>query len=323
VSLSEIAADFVEFMQAKALGKPEWKSKMKDFMNKRKAEPWYDYEEQRTEDVLRQHCDDRPRGVVPSPYSGPIYIGGREFDAGTPRIATLLAGADTQKGYFRYVVRAFGWGDEQESWLVQCGSLPTLEAVERQILQHTFHDVQGNEYSVERLLIDAMGHRTTEVYNFARRYRARVLATQGKQHQNAPVKYSQIDYFPQSKKPIPGGLKLGTFDTTVFKDSLAAKLEVQPGDPGAFWLHAEKPMPKAYFDEMTTEYWDNEAKAWICPPGKANHFWDCEVLCLAAAWELDIRRRRPQAEKQKSIPRPQTAPQASRGVGMGSRPLWF
>lgn len=312
VSLSEIAADFVEFKQAKALGKSEWKSKMKDFMNKRKAEPWYDYEEQRTEDVLRQHCDDRPRGVVPSP-----------FGDGMSRVCSLLAGVDTQKGYFRYVVRAFGWGDEQESWLVQCGSLPTLEAVERQILQQTFRDVQGNEYSVERLLIDAMGHRTTEVYNFARRYRARVLATKGEQKYKAPVSYGQIDYFPQSKKPIPGGLKLGHIDTTVFKDALAAKLEVQPGDPGAFWLHSAQGMPKAYFDEMTIEYWDNDAKAWICPKGKDNHFWDCEVLCQAGAWELDIRRRRPQTEKQKAAPRQQAVHQTSKGVGMGSRPAWF
>lgn len=312
VSLSEIAADFVEFMQAKALGKPEWKSKMKDFMNKRKAEPWYDYEEQRTEDGLRRHCDDRPRGMVPNPH-----------EDGSSRVATLLAGVDTQKGYFRYTVRAFGWGEEQESWLVQCGSLPTLEAVEKLLLQQTFRDGQGNEYAVERLLIDAMGHRTTEVYNFARKYRARVLATQGKQNLTAPLAYSQIDYFPQSKKPIPGGLKLGRVDTTVFKDALAAKLEVQPGDPGTFWLHGEKAMPRAYFEEMVTEYWDNDAKAWICPPGKPNHFWDCEVLCLAAAWELDIRRRRPVKEKQKSIPRPQPVPQAVKRVGMGSRPDWF
>lgn len=77
--------------------------------------------------------------------------------------------------------------------------------------------------------------------------------------------------------------------------------------------------------DMTAEYFDDKKLCWLCPEGKDNHFWDCEVMALVAAYELDLRNwKRP-------TPRPRQTAQTPRGAaptphslpGSGARPDWF
>jgi phage terminase large subunit GpA-like protein len=69
-------------------------------------------------------------------------------------------------------------------------------------------------------------------------------------------------------------------NTTHYKNALARKLAIPPGDPGAFHLH--KNVGQDYIRQMTAEYRDDAGK-WVCPSHRANHYWDCEVLALVAA----------------------------------------
>ena len=79
------------------------------------AEVWEEIFEERNEDAILALCDDRPRGMVP----------GFDLEQKTSRVATLLATVDTQLHYFRYVIRAWGYGENAETWLVQEGIAKT------------------------------------------------------------------------------------------------------------------------------------------------------------------------------------------------------
>jgi len=306
VSLSEVAAAFLKW---KKTGN---RDDLKDFMNQYKAEPWRAYEVQRSEDAILALCDDRPRGIVPG-----------ALEDGTPRVAALVAGVDSQKRYFRYVIRAIGWGEDEESWLVQAGSVPSFEALEQVLCKNTYCDADGNEHRVRLAVQDAMGTRTKEVYQFCVKNRGRVFPYQGKRTLSAPVQYAPQEFYPGTKSRIPGGLVLWKVDTTFFKNDLAAKLQVEPTDPGAFHLHAG--ITTEYAQEMVAEYYDDEQLCWQCPKGKDNHFWDCEVMALVAAYELNIRNwKRPRAKpKQANERKQQMIPHPNINAGYGSRPDWF
>jgi len=83
-------------------------------------------------------CDDRPRGTVPGPVPP-----ARESDTPQERVAAVLAAVDTQLRYFRYVIRAFGYGEGAESWLIQEGVAPTLEALDELFWRAEYLDTAG------------------------------------------------------------------------------------------------------------------------------------------------------------------------------------
>jgi phage terminase large subunit GpA-like protein len=297
VSLSEIARAFLRWKKFGRL------KDLKDFMNQYKAEPWQELHAERQEDAILALCDDRPRGIVPGPLDG------------VPRVAALVAGIDTQAAYFRYVIRAYGYGETEESWLIQCGTARNFAALDELLWKSVYSDAAGNEYRVKAAVIDAMGApgRTKQVYAWCAR-RPLAMAYQGKQSQAAPIAYSAIEFFPDAKGTkikIPGGLYLRRVDTTFFKSDLAEKLTIAPGDPGAFRLHSNVVKRRTgeehddilidYAREMCAEVFNPETLVWENPKQRPNHFWDCEVMCLVAAWELHLRNRRPPNKEKQAV----------------------
>jgi len=63
---------------------------------------------------------------------------------------------------------------------------------------------------------------------------------------------------------------------------------------------------------------DDKTLCCLCPEGKDNHFRDCEVMALVAAYELGLRNwKRP-------APKPRQAAQALHPLpGFGARSDWF
>jgi len=239
-------------------------------------------------------------------------------------VAAVLAAVDTQLRYFRYVIRAFGYGEGAESWLVQEGVAPTFQALDTLLWQSEYRDSLGRPFRVRACIIDAMGEptRTAQVYAWAARNRGRVFPSQGVHAPSTPVSYAPQEYFPGPKGErvkIPGGILLHKVDTTLFKGTLANCLSIAPGDPGTFWLHAEPDSLKSYAREMVAEVWSPEKSIWINPHGRPNHAWDCEYMLQALAWMLNVpKKRRPGTEKPvpkarvKSVPRPRAASVADR-----------
>jgi len=281
VSMSEPAACYISGF---ILGDP---NKAKDFMNGHKAEPWLDYTAERTEDKILALADDRPRGLVPGRHAGASAIRG---------VAGLTAFADTQKDGFWYEIRAWGWGIEEESWQVRAGFATSLAELEDIFWRHGYKDASGTSYPLHLVLIDAMGGmgrqtpgigtRTSEVYEWCRLHRGMVFPTQGHRKKTQPISWATIDQYPGTGKKILGGLKLCQVDVTYFKNKLAAKLEVNASDPGAWHMNAET--TEEWARQMTAEYVGPKG-FWEQIGNRANHAWDCSAGNLAAAEVLGIR----------------------------------
>ncbi|HBG07685.1 MAG: hypothetical protein A2075_09180 [Geobacteraceae bacterium GWC2_58_44] len=261
--------------------------------------------------------------------------------AGTfPVVADALEiSIDTQDHGFWYRIRAWQYGLSLTSWLVKAGyvtsSSPDDFTALDTLLASEFPDENGEPHRIMAGIIDAMGHRTAEVYAWCRR--TGILAAAGAPgRKTQPITVSRIDRFPGNGRPIPGGLSLYSIDTHYHKDLLANKLLIDPTDPGAFILHSgytydqvraleRDPSQKLghnlgdYSRQMCVEARDDRG-LWQCGEGKANHLWDCEsnglALVMWLGWQNAI------SEKNNPAPStPKNNPQAAASVN--SRPGWF
>jgi len=297
VGLSEVAAAFLRGLKDK--------EKLKDFLNAHKAEPWKIYTAEREEDVILQLRDDRPRGRVPA---GGIVAG-------------LTAGVDTQADGFYYEIGAWGWGEEQESWQIREGYVTSFKALEQVLWEDVYQDAAGIDYVVQMVVQDAMGGtqrksagvgtRTSEVYDFCRKHRGRIVPFKGEQRMNQRFAYTKLDYYPGTNIAIPGGIQLLRANVTYYKNKLANKLEVAGADPGAWHLHSET--EREWARQMCAEYVD-ENGLWQQIGSRENHAWDVSVYRLVAAAIIGMKFW---AEKKQ----PQAAPAASakpQGAGAGN-----
>lgn len=236
---------------------------LQGFINSTLAEPYVPKIKPRSVEVLQKLRDDRPRGIVPT--SEPV--------------SCLLAGVDTQDDGFFYEIRAFGYGLSRTSWGVREGKVATFSDLAQVLWSDKYVDTRGEEYTVRFAVQDAMGHRASEVYDFCRLHKGFILPSQGVQRLTAPFSLTELSFYPGTKKPIPGGLKLIRVDTNFFKSRLANTLEIVQGDPGAWHYNAET--PDAWLEQMTVEVLNDE-NIWENPKERANHGWDVSVLeCCA------------------------------------------
>ncbi|MGE4417711.1 MAG: terminase gpA endonuclease subunit [Marinobacterium sp.] len=261
VSLSEVAAAFLWGLKDK--------TKHKDFCNAHEAEPWREYSSEKSENAILALRDERLAGQAP----------------GGNVVAALVAGIDTQDDGFFYEIRAWGHGLVQDSWQIRSGFVTSLEAL-AQVLWSDEYRCPDRRYLVMTALIDAMGHRTAEVYDFCRLNPGKIFPTKGERTMRQPHVWSRIDNYPGTNKPIPGGLALLRVNTTHYKNALASMLEIPFADPGAWKYHSELTVDWAV--QMTSEYIAEDG-FWACKSGRANHAWDCSVLSLAAADLIGVR----------------------------------
>jgi phage terminase large subunit GpA-like protein len=263
VGLSECAAAFLRGLKSK--------TKHKDFQNNYAAMPWVDYHVEPAEDAILALRDERPRCQVP----------------GGGVVSCLLGSADTQDDGFYYEVRAWGWGQELESWQVREGFVPTLDALAKIFFADRYQDADGNKWRVELSLIDVMGHRTAEVYEWCWRYRNYVIPLQGRdRRQKVPITYTKIKTFPGTRRRFIGEMHLVQVKVDYYKDKLVQKLEIAPTDPGAWHFHSET--TSAWAERYTAEYFDPSKGSFICRPGIANHAWDLATYQLAVADIVDV-----------------------------------
>lgn len=212
--------------------------------------------------------DDRPEGLVPS----------------VP-IAAITCVADMQKKGFWYKVTAWGYGLDQESWVLKAGWVDSWESLRKIMFESQYEDVNKGKYIITLRGMDSGGgegeneelSRTAEAYLFAAANPG-VMLFKGRQKMARHFSLTEIDRIPGTNKALPGSAQLYNLNATFFKDKLAGKLRVAPTDPGAWHLH--KDMDDDFFKQMTAEH-RNSQGLWICPKGKANHLWDCSYMELA------------------------------------------
>lgn len=223
----------------------------------------------RKEDSILKLRDDRPEGLVPS-----------------EQIAAITCVADMQKRGFWYKTTAWSYGLDQESWTLKTGFVDSWEALRKVMFESQFPDVSGKIYNVSMCAMDSGGgegedhadlSRTAEAYLFAAANPG-VILFKGRRRMTRHYNVTDIDRIPGTNKPLPGSAKLYTINTTFFKDKLAAKLLVNPSDPGSWHLH--KDIEEDFARQMCAES-KNDQGIWDCPKGRDNHYWDCSQMEMA------------------------------------------
>lgn len=215
------------------------------------------------------------------------------FDEIPQGVKVLTCGVDVQKDRLVYAIR--GWGVNFESWLIRHGEL----------WGETEHDFVWGELG--RMLATPIGNRTlrltlvdsgyrpgdpwrrpdNQIYNFCRARPGSVVPSKGHDQQDKPYRSSRID-ITVNGRVLKAGLQIWHLDTDYFKTWLHARYEWPAEQPGGFHLPVDA--TDDYCMQLTAE--TKVAKpsgqtAWVALR-KANHYFDCEVLNVAAAHILGV-----------------------------------
>jgi phage terminase large subunit GpA-like protein len=266
VSLSSVAAAYLK-CKDKNLSPEEQFAAYQDFQNAHRSLPWKVELQAQPVDKIKLFCDDRPEGMLP----------------GGERVASLLAGIDTQDGSLFYLsIWAIGYGFENEQWLVLRRPIDSFEAIAKTLWQSDYYDADGQRYHVEHALIDMLGHRTKEVLEFCIQYEGLITPCYGSaRSMSQGYAFSQKEYLPGTDKPMPnGGIRAIRMNTKFYKDNMAIKLSLQPDTPGC--IHLFRDAGDDYCKQLVSESRDEKGN-WKQIGSRANHYWDnwCAVSCLA------------------------------------------
>ena len=204
-------------------------------------------------------------------------------------VGAVTAGIDTQDD--RAELEFVAWGRNEESWslgyVVVEGDTSSDELwtrVDEQLLRR-FLRADGREYTIDAACIDSGGHRTQEVYRFAKaRLGRHVWAIKGASERGG----KREPVWPTVK---PTNRKKSQYRPTVIgvnaaKDTIRARLGlVQPG-PGFMHFSAKREL--GWYEQLIAERQVLKITAgkrytvWDCPKGKANEALDCRVYAYAA-----------------------------------------
>lgn len=244
-----------------------------------------------------------------------------QFDEIPEGVRVLTCGVDVQKDRLIYAIR--GWGLNFESWLIRHGEL----------WGETEHDHVWGELStllqtpigglpIRFTLIDS-GYRPgdpwrrpdNQIYGFCRKRPGTVVPSKGHDKQDKPYRSTRID-ITHKGVVIKKGLQLWHLDTDYFKTWLHSRYEWPEEASGAFHLALDT--TDDYCQQLTAEAKksDDEGRSSWVRIRKENHYFDCEVLNVAAAHILQVHLMRPK----KAEPEPEVEPEPPPQIRRPQRP---
>jgi len=217
-----------EFLEAKS--KPD---QLKTFINTVLGEVWEDEGEGVAEVGLMNRRE---------PYSAEAIPDG---------VVLITAGVDTQND--RLEVSVYGWGEGQESWLLEHAILkgdpgaPELWEELDDYLSDVFIRQDGRAMNIEATAIDSGGHYTEAVYDFcAKRKRKRVWAIKG---QSGPARPVWPKRASRTKKKRVDLFIVGVDAAKEILYSRLNKIE----SPGAGYIHFPADVDDEFFAQLTAE----------------------------------------------------------------------
>ena len=179
-----------------------------------------------------------------------LLAGVEEFDDRLDeRIAVITAGVDVQDD--RLALEVIGWGDGEESWSLDYSeiwgdtSAPDVWAsLDAELLRYHDHPRAGR-MPVRAVCIDSGGHRTQQVYRFARERAGRnVWAIKGRGGSGVPV------WPRRPPKAHDGVFTPYVIGVDAAKELVVARLRAEPG-PGACHFPADRDLD--YFRMLCSE----------------------------------------------------------------------
>lgn len=245
-----------------------------------------------------------------------------------PRVAPnwatcVVAGADTQKDSFPFVIRAWGPGKGGlRSRLIDFGEVYSLAELRERCLDVSFpvEDRPGHFIKPGVLMIDSGGGVELEaadgttrdlVYQFALSDPTRVVPVKGYGGTKAPdtlIKTSQIKYSSRASARDPRNVTLQILDTQGLKDKLSYLIRCS--EP-VLWEESTA-VNEDYCTQMSSEAKTSVkvGSSWRLrwkqkTASTPNHIWDASVYSLAGAMLLRADKRSPEIERRiKAAPRP-------------------
>lgn len=273
----ELAA---EFLSARASAKRGNTVPLQTFRQQRLALPW---QEDEAEQELTRTIVNEGRFRLGDPWadeaffdpdSGEIVPAGTEGAAGTlPKLRFMAC--DVQADYFYWTVR--GWSARGDSRLLSCGMAQTfdelLELRERWGVLPVF------------FFIDC-GYDTPRVLRFCAEHDFTALRGDGRNEWAFRGENAKRFYSPRERVDCGNGLfaRRHFFSNLRMKDILQ---ELRAGRTGSTWEIPEN-APAHYLKMLSSERRNNEKQVWEQIGHRPNHFFDCEVMSVAAAVMLGM-----------------------------------
>ena len=232
LSWSEMVDDFLRAKHDAPL--------LKTFINTRLAEPWEENAGSKVNaDALMERVEAYEAGVVPD------------------GVLLLTCGVDVQDN--RLAVSVWGWGREEEGWLVHHSEVwgdPTRTEVWKQLDQIVMGEWKRSDGQVLKAVatcVDSGGHNTGEVYMYARdRRQVNVVAIKGASMRNKPPIGKEVKVDLNLKgRILKRGASVFSVGTDTIKDTLFGRLRFN--DPGPGFLHFGKAATPEFFEQLTAE----------------------------------------------------------------------
>ena len=211
-------------------------------------------------------------------------------------VLRIVMGVDVQMRGLYYVIR--GFGARGTSWNIDHGYLigeTIRDEVWDDLAQIMLSPLEGG-MPIVKVMVDA-GYRPDKpqwngvhrVYDFARQHSffvspCKTRSTGG----GRPYGVSKIEVRPDGSRH-PFSIDLVTLDPDYFKSLVHTRIKTPPGRPGAFYLHRDA--DEAYARQVLSEVRVMKPGAtrpeWR-PIRRDNHYFDCEALCAAGGYALNV-----------------------------------
>ena len=256
--------------------------RLKTFVNDRLAEPWEDPAMRAVKhNVIADRAEAYPLRTAPE------------------GVLVITAGVDTQDN--RLAVQIVGWGRRMANWVIDYVELPGDPAHPEvwvaltDLLNRPIEGPNGALLQVQATAIDAGGHRTEDVYHFARQRRIRrPLAIFGARANTAPVlsKGKHIDVTYRGKTDRRA-LAIHHVGTVAVKHHLYGKLSADADrEPGERWAHFSDQLDPEYFPGLVSETYNPTKNRFDKRGGARNEPLDTWVYAYAAAHHPELRLHR-------------------------------
>lgn len=229
----------------------------------------------------------------------------REGDVPLGGLRIVMA-VDVQKFSLIYVIRAFG--ARGTSWLITSGQLygPTDDdAVWTDLADLMLTPVGGMH--IEKVGIDS-GFRPDKpeagsehkVYEFCRRYAWLCVPTKGRAVQSPPYRVSKIEVKPDGRKATYS-INLAILSTDFFKSLVVSRIRTPMGTPGAWYVH--EGVTEDYCKQVASEarIIEKGRPKWVRKQ-RDNHMLDCEAICAALGYSINVQRIPVGAEREPDEP---------------------
>ena len=232
---------------------------LKQFVTGWLAEPWREEILDVTEEATHALASDYERGTIKGEYR--------------------LMSIDVQRSHFVWIVR--GFDSSGESYLIDNGNAPTWKDL----------DNAFELFDCSAAVVDTgFGERTQECYERIFERRGKFWACKGWKNLATPVSIKAIDPFTGTNKSNKHRIRLLHVDVTVFGgEILKRRGKLVEGfhlysDPDRDYI---KQLNSKFIVETTSRTGEIKQE-WRTRRHRQDHFFDCEVYCLALSKVLGI-----------------------------------